>query len=171
MKNVQALVNRSTTNQDGFLVSDYATDYIFRGQCFGVTDTVEIAGSTTLNFVFNCSCGENIVNLPPSFNATGGHVLITIYAGTDYVGVNELNVRNRNVKSTIKPKCTIKDLATGSVIGQKTSKYVVPSGHKAGGGDSGDLPYILNGYNYLITVENTDSSAIVFGYKFIWFEG
>jgi hypothetical protein len=172
-KTTESIILRSTANQEGILTSDFATDFIFRGRCYGVIDTKTIAASTTEYFVFMCADAHNVVTLPPIFSSTGGPVNVTIYAGTDYTGVNTLNVRNKNVPLSAdnKPFARLFDTGTGSIKGEKAMKFLITAAHKESGSVSTSLPSVLNGFNYLIEVENTDTSEIIFAYEFTWFEG
>lgn len=170
-KVTETLINRSTDAQDALLMSDYANNFIFRGNCFSLTDVVDIAGTSTNYYLFKCSgCSKGVANFPPAFNSTGGPVLVTIYGGTDYTATTEMNVQNRNVNSVINPETMLYSGATGSIKGVKSSQYLVSSGHKSGGAVKGDLPFVLDGIDYLIEIENTDSSAVKVGVQFVYFE-
>jgi len=177
-RTTQILENSLTGSKDGLKMAGYAQDFVFTGNCFSVTDVLTIAGSTTVSFIFDCSlaneAGKLVVNLPAQFTSTGGPVLVTIYGGTDYTGVNNLNILNRNANSNINPLCTLKDTATGSLKGVKTSCVIVPGSttgaFSSSGSEKGELEFVVDSVNYLIEIENQDTNSIQLGYKFIFFE-
>lgn len=144
---------------------------VYAGLCYSSQYRISLDGSETKYFVFDCSgSGCDVENYPPVFTGVGGPILITIYGGTDYTGVDSLPVNNRNVKSGRAARCTLKDQATGTEKGIVSSGFVVPSNILSGGNVKSDLPFLLNGFSYLIEVENTSGVAATLGYQFIWFE-
>jgi hypothetical protein len=159
-----------TSDGTGWLSSSYAIDYVYRGGAFSLVDVVQIAGSTTAYFLFDTAASGYLSVHPPEFSTTGGPVLIKIYAGTDYTASTEMNVRNRNVHSSQVNLASLYSGATGSSKGTEIVEYAIPSGHKSSGSMSSSLPYVLDGVNYLIEVQNLDSNAIYFGINFTWFE-
>ena len=159
-----------TNSGDGLLTSSYAIDYVYRGKSFCVVDWFEIAAGGTQYFVFDTSSAGFLSVAPPLFTSTGGPVFVTIYSGTDYTGVDSLNVQNRNARSTIANVATIKDQATGTTKGDVLVRYLIPSSKKESGSIADALPFVFNGHKYLIEVENEDSSAVYFGFDFIWYE-
>lgn len=169
-KVTEAIINRSSDSQDALLMTDYTNNFIFRGNCFSLTDVLEVAGSATNYYLFGCAgCSKQVVTYPPSFNSNGS-MEITIYGGTDYTATTKMNVQNRNVNSTITPESFLYSGATGSSKGIESSQYLLSAGHKSGGAVQGDLPFVLDGINYLIEIVNNESTATKVGVQFIYFE-
>lgn len=170
------IIVQSTHNTKGVLISDYATDYIFRGKTFTTKIVIEnvIVGKSYLLFEVGSS---GAIIRPASFNSTSGPVVITNWKGSDYTGGIAYPSANRNGYSSILAESVLKSGPTGTTLGTKFGQILLGSASGSpfeyGGGMASDdeLRVVPPNSNILIEIDNKNAVTIdYFGFSILWYE-
>lgn len=163
-----------TDNEKGIRASSYATDYVYQGKCFSISQRFTIVPDTNLIILFDptgCAVkGKEVSVYPPVFSGIGGPVNVDLYAGTDYAGGTLCTIMKRAYYGN--NNCSIITYgAEGSYKGLKFSENMILADKKGGGSTSDLLEFVPpQSSKILIELDNTDTSDAVVLIQFVWFE-
>lgn len=170
------LFKQQSYSGDAVLVTDYATDFIFRGKTFTSSHVLENIPTTGKYLLFKSICDNATIIIPPSFKSSQGPVLIKYYGNADYNGLTGLHSFNRNMLSQETPQSLLISNPTGTSIGSLFSTILVgESNHGVypGGGDytDNDLFVVPNGTNILMFIDNKSGATIDYlSIRINWYE-
>lgn len=160
------------------VVGSIQENLFIAGRSFSFEDYFTFGASEVKTFVFDptaCGCSQLVIN-PLIFAATGGPIIVDIYANTtaDKDGTL-LGVSNRRFGSP----ATMAELRldpSNITLGTRISGDIVPAtgtapANSTGGANAQGLPFELSkNLKYSITMTNNDGAGVIAVFKFTYFE-
>lgn len=173
-KTTEALIRRSTNDGKGLKASTYATDYIYQGKCFSVSQRITVTSAANMFILFDIKpayiAGKEVTVYTPVFDTTTGPLNIDYYYGTNYTGGTAFTINNRASYGPL-PCSNLTYGATGASKGTKFSEGFVAAGHKSSGSSQEGLEFVPpQNTKILVEIDNTNGSDATVFINFVWFE-
>ncbi len=166
-------IAQASDSGDALLITDYATDGIFKGVEFLIQKNFTIAAAGILlilvDFTTYSGLNKRVIIKPATYTTTYGPVLVSITRGTNYSGGTPIPAYNLNTIIGGTSKTTFTYGATGTEKGTVTQEFIIGYGstnQSSGGGTASSDVLIVRGNTgkTLIEVTNNSGNEITFNF-------
>ena len=175
----QLTLKSASFSNDAIRITTYEDDYTVRGNAFKRNNVVDLAGSTTINFLIDLSAvplTDGVFVLPVAIQSSEEEVQFRLYEDTDYSGGTPVQLYNVNRLMADSYNLVVTSASTG------TDKGTLIRTHAAFGSSTGaaaqnfgtggglEITILNPSKNYLIELENLGTGTTRLEYDATVFE-